>query len=115
MTCLTAAFQTPAYSATTIDERLLLASGGAIAVWGPTGLGVAHGHDALQQGFQTALWSAPPMTARIGTLTAAGYLDLFTNGSCCQDALRTFALLGDPLTTARIRPAQRMYLPRISK
>jgi hypothetical protein len=115
MTCLTAAFQTPAYSATTIDERLLLASGGAIAVWGPTGLGVAHGHDALQHGFQTALWNAPPMTAQIGALTAAGYLDLFTNGDCCQDALHTFALLGDPLTTARVRPAQRVYVPSVRR
>jgi hypothetical protein len=115
MTCLTAAFQTPAYSATTIDERLLLAPGGAVAVWGPTGLGVAHGHDALQHGFQTALWQAPPMTARIGALTAAGYLELFTNSGCCQDALRTFALLGDPLTTARVRPAQRVYLPGVRR
>jgi hypothetical protein len=115
MTCLTAAFQTPAYSATTIDERLLLASGGAVAIWGPTGLGVAHGHDALQHGFQTALWSAPPMSARLGTLTAAGYLELFANGGCCQDTLRTFALLGDPLTTARVRPAQRVYMPGIRK
>jgi hypothetical protein len=115
MTCLTAAFQTPAYSATTIDERLLLAPGGAVAIWGSTGLGVAHGHDALQHGFQAALWAAPPMTVRIGALTAAGYLDLFTNGGCCQDTLRTFALLGDPLTTARVRPAQRVYLPEISR
>jgi hypothetical protein len=115
MTCWTAAFQTPAYSGTTIDERLLLAPGGAIAVWGPTGLGVAHGHDALQRGFQTALWSAPPMTARIGALVAAGHLDLFTSGGCCQDALRTFALLGDPLTAARLRPAMRAYLPAIRR
>jgi hypothetical protein len=111
MTCLTAAFHTPAYSGTTIDERLLLAPGGAVAVWGPTGLGVAHGHDALQHGFQTSLWSAPPMTARLGALTAAGYLELFTAGDCCQDTLRTFALLGDPLTPARVRAAQRTFLP----
>jgi hypothetical protein len=115
MTCLTAAFQTPAYSGTTIDERLLLAPGGAVAVWGSAGLGVAHGHDALQHGFHSALWSAAPMTAPIGALTAAGYLDLFTSGGCCQDALRTFALLGDPLTAARVRPAQRVYLPGIRR
>jgi hypothetical protein len=115
MTCLTAAFQTPAYSGTTIDERLLLALGGAVAVWGSTGLGVAHGHDALQHGFHSALWRAPPMTARIGALTAGGYLELFTSGGCCQDALRTFVLLGDPLTTARVRPAQRVYLPGIRR
>jgi hypothetical protein len=111
LTCLTSAFQTPAFSGTTIDERLLLARGGAVAIWGPTGLGVGHGHDALAHGFNAALWSAPPMAAAVGNLTIAGYRDLFTNGTCCQDALRTFALLGDPLTPARVRPAQRGYLP----
>jgi hypothetical protein len=114
MTCLTSAFQTPAYSGTTIDERLLLRlNGGAVAVWGPTGLGVAHGHDALQRGFYTALWAAPPMTTSVGALTIAGDLELFTHGGCCQDAIRTFALLGDPLTLARVQPARRTYLPII--
>lgn len=116
MTCLTSAFQTPAYSGTTIDERLLLhPRGGAIAVWGPTGLGVAHGHDALQHGFYDALWSAPPQTAPIGMLTLAGYLDLFTNGGCCQDTIRTFALLGDPAMPARVLPARRVYLPLVQR
>jgi hypothetical protein len=111
MTCLTSAFQTPAYSGTTIDERLLLAPGGAVAVWGPTGLGVAHGHDSLMAGFIATLQSAPPQTALLGTLTMAGYQELFTNNACCQDTLRTFVLLGDPLTTARVQPARRTYLP----
>jgi hypothetical protein len=113
MTCLTSAFQTPAYSGTTIDERLLLSQGGAVAIWGPTGLGVAHGHDALQRGFYQALWAAPPLSAPVGSLAAAGYLELFSHGSCCQDALATFALLGDPLTPARVQAAQRSYLPLI--
>jgi hypothetical protein len=115
LTCLTSAFQTPAFSGTTIDERLLLAGGGAIAIWGPTGLGVAHGHNALARGFLEALWSAPPMKATVGTLVNAGYLELFTTGGCCQDSLRTFALLGDPLTPARVRPAQRTFLPITSR
>jgi hypothetical protein len=115
LTCLTSAFQTPAFSGTTIDERLLLASGGAVAVWGPTGLGVAHGHDALARGFSEALWSAPPMSAAVGTLANAGYLELFTKSGCCQDSLRTFALLGDPLTPARVQPARRVYLAAIGR
>jgi hypothetical protein len=115
LTCLTSAFQTPAFSGTTIDERLLLASGGAAAIWGPTGLGVAHGHDALARGFFTALGQAPPMSATLGQLTSAGYLELFTQGGCCQDTLRTFALLGDPLTPARVQPAKRVYLPTIRR
>ena len=115
MTCLTAAFQTPAVSGTTIDERMLLAAGGAVAVWGPTGLGVAHGHDALQRGFHTALWRAPAMEARLGALANAGYLDLYAASSCCQDALRTFALLGDPLTPARVRSSPVRFLPSIRR
>jgi hypothetical protein len=112
MTCLTSAFQTPAYSRTTIDERWLIKpNGGAVAVWGPTGFGVAHGHDKLQQGFYRALWAAPRLSATLGQLTTAGYVELFTTGGCCQDTLATFALLGDPLTTARVLPAKRVYLP----
>jgi hypothetical protein len=112
MTCLTSAFQTPNYSRTTLDERWLIKpNGGAIAIWGPTGFGVAHGHDAMQRGFYRALWAAPPQSATLGQLTAAGYLELFNTGSCCQDTLATFALLGDPLTKARVQPAQRVFLP----
>src|SRR5262249_46752139 len=116
MTCLTSAFQTPAYSRTTIDERWLIKpDGGAVAVWGPTGFGVAHGHDKLQQAFYSALWAAPPLSATLGQLTAAGYLELFTTGSCCQDTLATFALLGDPLTPARVLPARRIYAPLVRR
>jgi hypothetical protein len=113
MTCLTSAFQTPSYSGTSVDERLLLASGGAVAVWGPAGLGVSHGHDRLQRGFYQALWAAPPQQATLGSLVQAGYRDLFETGLCCQDAIRTYVLLGDPLTHARIVPAQRVFLPII--
>lgn len=114
ITCLTSAFQQPAYSGTTIDERLVLhPNGGAIATWGPTGLGIAHGHDALQRGFYRALWSKPVGTATLGELTLAGYRELFMRGNCCQDTLRTFALLGDPLTRARVLPLRRVWVPHV--
>lgn len=111
LTCLTGAFQTPSFGGT-IDERLLLApSGGAIAVWAPTGQGVAHGHDALQRGFYTKLWAAPPLGARIGELALAGYAELFLHGLCCHDAISTYALLGDAIMPARVMPARPVYLP----
>ncbi|MFN8567511.1 MAG: C25 family cysteine peptidase [Kouleothrix sp.] len=111
MTCLTGAFQTPSYGGT-IDERLLLnPSGGAIGVWAPTGQGVAHGHDALQRGFYTKLWDAPPLSARLGELAVAGYAELYNKGLCCQDAISTYALLGDAMMPARVIPAHRLYLP----
>jgi hypothetical protein len=111
MTCLTGAFQTPTFGGTLDETMLINPNGGAVAVWGPTGLGVAHGHDMLQDGFYDGLWAAPPLKAQVGQLTGAGSLKLFTQGSCCQDTLATYALLGDPVMPARVMPAQRLYLP----
>ena len=90
---------------------MLAPRGGAIAVWAPTGQGVAHGHDALQRGFYTRLWAAPPLGARIGELALAGYAELFLHGLCCHDAISTYALLGDAIMPARVMPARPVYLP----
>lgn len=116
MTCLSSAFQQPALRGTTIDEALLLsAQGGAIAVWGSTGLGVVFGHDALERGFVTALWAAQPTQPEIGALMLAGYLELFTVGGRGQESLRTFALLGDPRTPARVNATgvDELFVPLI--
>ncbi len=105
MTCLSSAFHEPAYSGTTIDERLVLhPGGGAVAVWGPTGRGVVYGHTELQRGFYRQLWdSGSPGRAPLGTLARAGYLELFTRGNCCEEALYTFTILGDPLTRVQVK------------
>lgn len=116
MTCLTGAFQTPAFSGTTLDERLLLnPKGGAVAVWSSTGEGISHGHDLLQNGFFTEQWRrfGSPAPAALGALTQAGYVKLFTDGGCCQDAIRTFALFGDPLTVPQVRRGGEVLLPSV--
>ena len=104
MTCLTGAFAQPNTSGTTIDERLLLAQGGAVAVWSSAGASVAPGQQALLRGFYGGLWLAPPEREPLGELAMAGYLDLYRTSPCCDDMLRTFLLLGDPLTPARVVP-----------
>ncbi len=119
LTCMTSAFHYSAFSGTSIDERLLLRSdGGAIAVWGSTGVNPLHGHGELQRGFFNSVWSnqstvmGGSTVPKLGTLTVAGFLELFNNGGCCQDAIMTSALLGDPLTTAGVLAnAQRTYIP----
>ncbi len=119
MTCLTAQFAKPAASGTVFDERLFLnPDGGAVAVWGPTGLSVVQGHDRLQRGFHEALWQLEqvrgPLQAPLGELTQAGYTSLFTSSSNGYglDPLRTFVLLGDPLTRARVyAPETVSHLP----
>jgi hypothetical protein len=117
MTCLSSSFHIPALRGTTVDERLLLyPGGGGVAVWGSSGLGVSQGHDALQRGFYLALWDEQAPSAALGRLALAGYAELFTRGgTCCQDTLRTFLLLGDPLTDLRMQPAERLYLPLVQR
>lgn len=116
MTCLTSAFQTPAPLPTTIDERLLLnRDGGAIAVWGPTGEGIAYGHDALQRGFYQELYKSPSSSTRLGTLTTAGSLELWSKSGCCQETLYTFALLGDPSTPLELAQPYRVHLPLVQR
>lgn len=116
MTCLTGMFQQPVFSGITIDERLLLyTKGGAAAIWSSTGLGVAYGHDALQRGFFSHYWSLSTPDKRLGALTQAGYLSLFTDGLCCQESLRTFLLLGDPLTRPQAAVEWNYWLPRVGR
>ena len=120
MTCYTSQFTKAASSGTTFDERMFLnPRGGAVAIWGPAGLSVAHGHDALQRGFYTKLWASEPMKARLGDLLEAGYTELLTKSTCCQDAIQTFLLLGDPLTPARVNaaaaPSASIFLPVVSR
>ncbi|RLT38387.1 MAG: hypothetical protein DWI57_12120 [Chloroflexi bacterium] len=116
MTCLTGMFQQPAFSGTTIDERLLLhSSGGAAAIWASTGFGVAYGHDALQRGFYRQFWHPQSSDRRLGALAQAGYLALFAEGLCCQESLRTFVILGDPLTLPQAAAESRVWMPRVGR
>ena len=117
MTCYTAQFSKPAAVPITMDENMLVhAGGGAVAVWGPAGLSVAHGHDTLQTGFYNKLWSQPPQKAKMGALTQAGYLAVASSASasaCCSDVNYTFLLLGDPFTPLRIQAVDTLRLPSL--
>ena len=113
LTCLTSAFHQPSPRGTTLDEALVLhPDGGALATWGSSGLGVAHGHDHLQHGLVTAAMTLPRPT--LGQMTEAGVLELALTGHCCTDALRTTLLLGNPATVLRVAPTpQQVWLPLV--
>mgnify|MGYP001026069641 CR=1 FL=1 len=120
LACLTSAFHLPLFSQTSIDERLMLnPQGGALATWGSSGQGIAHGHEMLQKGFFEAYWKSVEAgkPANLGQLTLAGYQRLFADpkSSCCHDAVRTFVLLGDPLATPRVQLGNTIYLPIVRK
>lgn len=116
MTCYTSQFHIPAPYHFTLDEHLLLHSGGgAVAVWGSSGNSLVPCHDRLKKGFNIALWNAPAQRAKIGALTQAGYRNVLGSTLSCVDVSRTFLLLGDPLTTARVQPLDGLYLPNLHK
>ena len=119
MTCYTAQFSKPAALPITIDENMIISrGGGAVAVWGPAGLSVAHGHDTLQKGFYDKLRTQPPQKAKMGALAQAGYTAVASSASasaCCGDVNYTFLLLGDPFTPLRLQPgANTLKLPLVS-
>lgn len=115
MTCFTGLFHEP--GGTTLDETLLRhAGGGAVAVWGATGLGVATGHQQLAQGFLAAVFRRHE--GSIGPATLSGKLKLVASGSSALDLVDTFTLLGDPATNLNLtlvpRP-HKAYLPVIKR
>ena len=74
LTCLTGSFHRSDFP--TLDEALLRrAGGGAVAVWGATGLGVATGHEILAAGYLDSLFGGNPV---IGTAVLAGKINVLT-------------------------------------
>ncbi len=114
MTCQTSQFVMPTDGGRTIDENYLLSgSGGAIATWGSTGLSPVVGHEVLQEGYLNQLLASDTQQS-IGVLLRAGYENVILNVVNADDILRTFMLMGDPLTKFRFNPsASALYLPVI--
>jgi hypothetical protein len=112
MTCFTGFFHLP--SNPTLDESLLnLAGGGAVGVWGSTGLGVSTGHLSLQNGFYQAV-TAQNKT-ELGAAALAGKMKLYATGFH-QDLLDTFTLFGDPalkIDVAIVPFSNHVYLPLV--
>jgi hypothetical protein len=113
MTCFTGAFHRPE---PTLDEELVLRQdAGAVAAWGPTGLGVGTGHRRLSEGFFRAVFSDTVGT--VGEAALAGKLNLLGGGQG-QDLIDTFHLLGDPaLRFGRtvVPWAAHVFLPLVSR
>jgi hypothetical protein len=90
-TCFTGAFHRPE---PTLDEELVTRpDAGAVAAWGPTGLGASPGHQRLAAGFFRAVFSDTVGT--VGEATLAGKLNLL-GAPQWSDLPDTYVLLGDP-------------------
>jgi hypothetical protein len=129
MTCRTADF-TFAYKdawvqqAHSFDERMVLASQGAIAAWGSTAYGITRGHDQLLKGFYDALWGAGGDEMTLGALAERGYLRVLEKSDDIGVQLfRTYDIIGDPFlrpqvwTSSVLMPltSRRNFVPQIAR
>ncbi len=94
MTCLEGSFHDS--SVLSLAESYMRASGGAVASWSPTGLGVATGHDHLEQSFFTHLFQNG--VTELGRLTVLAKEDLHEHDTTgrFEDLIDTYLLFGDP-------------------
>ena len=112
LTCFTASFHDP--GGPTLDEALVRRpNGGAVAVWGATGLGVATGHHNLVNGF---MQSAYQQRQSLGAAALQGKLSVAATG-LNLDLIDTFMLLGDPATRLNLTrvPGFSVFLPLIQR
>jgi hypothetical protein len=110
MTCLTGKFQ--AREDDTLDEiTLRLPNGGAVAVWGPTGFGLATGHVELAAGFYTEIFYSHPTD--LGRAVAAGKFNLMQTKPYYSDLVDTFVLLGDPATQIKLTWSNYTFIPLV--
>jgi hypothetical protein len=107
LTCFTSSFQVPGFE--TFDETLLRhPSGGVVAAWGSTGLGVSTGHRWLAEGFLADTFSNPD--SDLGSAALSGKLTLAAAGFY-PDLIDSFTLIGDPAT--RVFSSHYFFLPLI--
>jgi hypothetical protein len=113
LTCFTGSFHVP--NSVTMDEALARhPNGGAVAVWGATGLGLSTGHQALAEGFLNTIYT-PSKT--LGEAVLAGKVNLAGTGTGENlDLIDTYHLLGDPamkLDLTIVPWTDALYLPVI--
>ena len=92
MTCLTGRYIHR--TSDTLDESLLRTKDvGAVAVWGPSGSGVATGHRILHRSFYQAVFEDGE--TQVGAAIHSALVKLYTAG-IYDDLIETYHLFGDP-------------------
>jgi len=100
LTCTVSRFEVPAVR--TWSESMLVSSdeGGAIAVWGPTGLSMPNRTVFMAESFAKHLFAAQENGGRLGDVLTALYRDA-GSASYADEHLKFFVLLGDPALRVR--------------
>lgn len=116
LTCFTGSFHMTGLDA--LDEALLRhPSGGAVGVWGATGLSVTTGHDALAEGYFSTLASGN--NTAVGEAIVAGKIKMMTDKPRHADLIDAYTFFGDPtLILAEptdVEEGYDIYLPLIQR
>jgi hypothetical protein len=93
MTCLDGFWFHPTVQPSLAELFLLTPERGAVAAFSSTGLGVARGHDYLQQGFYSAIYEHNVWD--LGKAILAAKTNLYGSG-LYLDLMNTYTLFGDP-------------------
>jgi uncharacterized repeat protein (TIGR01451 family) len=97
MTCLEGMFTSPDPTLPSVSESVVRAADkGAVASWGPTGLGVASGHDHLNKGFLDAALFGFGDIRELGPASYAGKLRLYENSDSSWEQIQEYTVFGDP-------------------
>jgi hypothetical protein len=98
MTCQDGYFIHPSPSgsdSSSLGESMVRASGGgAVASWSPAGMGVASGHDFLNQGLYEAIFF--DAVKQLGPAATQAKLHLYQETGSYRDLIDTYVLFGDP-------------------
>ncbi|MFK7802654.1 MAG: C25 family cysteine peptidase [Anaerolineae bacterium] len=116
MTCFTGSFHMAGLDS--FDEALIRhETGGAVGVWGATGLSVTTGHDSLAEGYLEVLTTEDNPV--VGEAIVAGKIRMMTNKPRHADLVDTYTFFGDPtliLSEPRTGTGeQNTFLPLIYK
>jgi len=98
MTCMDGYYIHPSPAFVSLAERWLLRdAGGAVAAFAADGMGLASGHDYMNRGLFTAIFTD---TLPLGPATTASkYFLVGQTGSTYRDLVETYHLFGDPALT----------------
>ncbi len=102
----------PVNNSSLSETMVRLPSGGAVAAFSPTGLGLNDGHDTLAAGFFSSFFNG--ISWDLAPATLAGKLALYKTGSHF-DLLYTYSILGDPALKVQGFVQKSIFMPILNR
>ncbi|MCK5505668.1 MAG: hypothetical protein KAJ10_10920, partial [Thermodesulfovibrionia bacterium] len=102
MDCLDGYYLHPNIYDSMAESFLTHTSGGAVAVWSPTGMGQSDGHALLDKGLFQAVFE--DKNAILGSAIDQAKISLYqVGGDAYRDLIQTYTLFGDPALQLKLK------------